>query len=55
MDLFEASGYRVDEVTVSVQPASPRGRARLERLRAMPGASPDLEVSEFLVVARAAG
>ncbi len=55
VDLFEASGYRVGEVTVSVQPASPRGLARLERLRSLPGASPDLEVSEFLIVARAAG
>ncbi len=50
-DLFEASGYRVRAIDAVVLPASPAGRDRLERLRAFPGASPDLEVSEFLAVA----
>lgn len=54
-DLFEASGYRVEELATTLLPASPAGRPRLERLRSLPGASPDLEVSEFLAVARAAG
>ena len=53
-DLFEASGYRVDDIAATVLPASPRGRARLERLRSLPGASPDLEVAEFLAVASVA-
>jgi len=53
-DLFEASGYEVGEVSATLLPASPRGRARLERLRSLPGASSDLEVAEFLIVARAA-
>ncbi|HEY4231214.1 MAG TPA: class I SAM-dependent methyltransferase [Thermoanaerobaculia bacterium] len=52
-DLFEASGYRVEELATTVLPASPAGRQRLERLCSLPGASPDLEVSEFLAVARA--
>jgi len=53
-DLFEASGYRVEEMSATLLPASPRGRPRLERLRTLPGASPDLEVAEFFAVARAA-
>jgi 2-polyprenyl-3-methyl-5-hydroxy-6-metoxy-1,4-benzoquinol methylase len=52
-DLFEASGYRVEELSATILPASPRGLPRLERLRTLPGASSDLEVSEFLAVARA--
>lgn len=54
-DLFEASGYRVEEIAATLLPASPAGRARLERLRSLPGASADLEVSEFLAVARGSG
>ncbi len=53
IDLFEASGYRVEELAATLLPASPAGRPRLERLRSVPGASPDLEVAEFLAVARA--
>jgi SAM-dependent methyltransferase len=53
-DLFEASGYAVGEIAATLLPPSPRGRARLERLRSLPGASSDLEVAEFVVVARAA-
>lgn len=52
VDLFEASGYRVDEITTLLLPASPQGRARLDRMRSFPGASEDLEVAEFLAVAR---
>lgn len=51
-DLFEACGYRIESIeAVTFQP-SPGGRRALERLRAFPGASPDLEAAEFLVVAR---
>ncbi|MEP6992997.1 MAG: class I SAM-dependent methyltransferase [Acidobacteriota bacterium] len=53
VDLFEASGYRIEEITTLLLPASPMGRARLDRMRSFPGASGDLEVAEFLVVARA--
>jgi len=55
IDLFEASGYRIEELTTTLLPAAGEGRTRLERLIALPGASPDLEVSEFLVVARPGG
>ncbi len=54
-DLFEAAGYRVEELATTILPASPAGRPRLERLLSLPGASSDLEVSEFLAVARATG
>jgi 2-polyprenyl-3-methyl-5-hydroxy-6-metoxy-1,4-benzoquinol methylase len=54
-DLFEAAGYRIEELATTILPASPAGQPRLERLRSLPGASPDLEVSEFLAVARATG
>ena len=47
-DLFEAPGYRIRELTTTILPASPAGRARLERLLSLPGASSDLEVAEFL-------
>jgi 2-polyprenyl-3-methyl-5-hydroxy-6-metoxy-1,4-benzoquinol methylase len=54
-DLFEASGYRVASIETVTVPPSPLGEARLARLRAFPSASPDLEVSEFLAVARPDG
>ena len=54
-DLFEASGYRIAEITTQLLPASPLGRARLDRMRSFPGASEDLEVAEFLAVARVGG
>lgn len=52
-DLFEGSGYRVVEIDALVLPPSPDGARRLDRLRAFPGASQDLDVAEFLAVARA--
>lgn len=52
-DLFEASGYRVTSIETTTVPPSPLGEARLACLRAFPSASPDIEVSEFLAVARA--
>jgi 2-polyprenyl-3-methyl-5-hydroxy-6-metoxy-1,4-benzoquinol methylase len=52
-DLFEAAGYRVEDLATTLLPASPAGRPRLERLQSLPGASADLEVAEFLAVARA--
>jgi 2-polyprenyl-3-methyl-5-hydroxy-6-metoxy-1,4-benzoquinol methylase len=53
VDLFEASGYRVRQIDTVVLPASALGAPRLDRLRAFPGASPDLDASEFLAVAEA--
>ncbi len=53
IDLLEASGYRVRRIDTVVLPASPMGVARLGRLRAFPGASADLDASEFLAVAEA--
>lgn len=54
-DLFEASGYGIEQIdTVAFQP-SPAGAAALARLRAIPGASPDLDVAEFVVVAKPLG
>ena len=55
VDLFEASGYRVRHIDTVVLSPSPLGVARLDRLRAFPGASPDLDASEFLAVAEADG
>ncbi|MEX0879097.1 MAG: class I SAM-dependent methyltransferase [Thermoanaerobaculia bacterium] len=54
-DLFEASGYRVTSIETVVLPPSPLGQARLARLRAFPSASGDLDVAEFLAVARSDG
>ncbi|HYK42457.1 MAG TPA: class I SAM-dependent methyltransferase, partial [Thermoanaerobaculia bacterium] len=54
-DLFDACGYAVREVEAVRCPPSPRGEARLTRLRAYPGASPDLDAVEFIAVAEAAG
>jgi len=55
VDLFEASGYRVRAIDAVVLAPSPLGAERLARLRAFPGASPDLDTSEFLAVAEADG
>jgi 2-polyprenyl-3-methyl-5-hydroxy-6-metoxy-1,4-benzoquinol methylase len=52
VDLFEASGYRVVQIDTQNLPASPEGAARRDRLAHFPGASPDLDVSEFIAVAR---
>ncbi len=52
-DLFEASGYRVVEVDTVVLPVSPEGERRRNRLARFPGASADLDVAEFIAVARA--
>ncbi len=53
-DLFEASGYAVASVDTVSLPLSPENAARLTRLSDYPGASPDLAVAEFVVVARPA-
>lgn len=50
-DLFEASGYAVRAIDTLVLPASPEGALRRDRLADFPGASPDLDVAEFLAVA----
>ena len=54
-DLFEATGYRVESVDTVTLPPSPEGARLLARLSGYPGASPDLSVAEFVVVARPAG
>ena len=53
-DLFEACGYRVESIEGVTFPTSPAGALRLEKLRRLPGASSDLEVVEFLAVAKPA-
>ena len=53
-DLFEATGYRVEGVETVSLPPSPDGAARLARLSEYPGASDDLGVAEFVVIARPA-
>lgn len=53
VDLFEATGYRVRTIETVTLPASAAGAARRERLRALPGASADLDVAEFIAVAEA--
>jgi hypothetical protein len=53
-DLFEASGYAVESVDTVSLPPSPEGAATLAQLLDYPGASPDLAVAEFVVVARPA-
>lgn len=51
-DLFEACGYAVVSIeTVHLTP-SPGGAAKLALLSSWPGASADLDVAEFLVVAK---
>jgi 2-polyprenyl-3-methyl-5-hydroxy-6-metoxy-1,4-benzoquinol methylase len=50
-DLFEASGYSVTSVDGISLPPSPEGAARLAELSGYPGASADLAVAEFVVVA----
>ena len=54
-DLFEASGYAVESVDTVASPALAGGRREARAaLGATPEASPDLEVAEFVVVARPA-
>jgi SAM-dependent methyltransferase len=50
-DLFEASGYSVASIATVTVPPSPSGAERLKRLASIPGASPDLSATEFLVTA----
>jgi len=52
LDLFEACGYAVESIETVTFPPSPEGAAKLARLAAFPGASPDLLTAEFLAVAR---
>ncbi len=54
-DLFEGCGFRIERTETAILPTSPDGASRLARLAALPGASPDLNVAEFFVVARNAG
>ena len=52
VDLFEASGFRIESIEAARFAPSPAGKQKLDRLAALPGASEDLDVVEFLVVAR---
>jgi hypothetical protein len=54
-DLFEACGYRLIEIDAQILPASPEGVKRRDRLAQFPGASPDLDVVEFIGVGRVRG
>ena len=54
-DLFEGCGYRVESTETVILPVPPDGASRLAQLSALPGASRDLNVAEFLIVARPAG
>jgi 2-polyprenyl-3-methyl-5-hydroxy-6-metoxy-1,4-benzoquinol methylase len=54
-DLFEASGFEIEEIDTVSFPPSPSGAAALARLRSFPSASPDLDVAEFVVVAKPLG
>ncbi len=54
VDLFDACGFSVRAIDAVRCAPSPEGGARLARLRAYPGASPDLDAVEFLAVAEAA-
>ena len=54
-DLFAASGFEVERIEAVALPPAPEDAPRLERLRAFPGASDDLETVEFVAVARSAG
>jgi 2-polyprenyl-3-methyl-5-hydroxy-6-metoxy-1,4-benzoquinol methylase len=51
-DLFEAAGFRLTRVETVRLPPPPFSAESIARLRAGPGASPDLDVAEFLLVAR---
>ena len=54
-DLFEASGFTIEEIDTVAFAPSPAGAAALTRLRSLPEASPDLDVVEFVVVAKPLG
>jgi 2-polyprenyl-3-methyl-5-hydroxy-6-metoxy-1,4-benzoquinol methylase len=49
-DLFEASGYRVTSIETQSLQISPQAAMRRDRLAQFPGASPDLDVTEFVAV-----
>jgi len=51
-DLFEACGYGIEKIETVTFPASPAGVEKLRFLSSLPGASPDLDAAEFLIVAR---
>lgn len=53
-ELFRACGYRVLEVVRTEPEPAPSVRELLEKLRRLPGASPDLAATELTVVAEAA-
>jgi hypothetical protein len=54
VDLFDAAGLAIAEVFEIRRPAPPEHAAAVARLAAFPGASPDLDVAQFHVVARRA-
>lgn len=52
VDLFEACGYAVESIDGIAGDPPPAGRRLLEKLAAIRGASPDLGVLEWVIVAR---
>jgi len=54
-DLFEACDYEIASIDAVPAELSADEGALVEKLRSLPGASPDLEASAFLIVARAGG
>jgi len=50
-DLFEACGYAIESIESVRLTPSPAGAAKLALLSSWPGASADLDVAEFIVVA----
>ena len=53
VDLFEACGYGVQSIETARFDPSPEGARRLAALRAIPGASADLDAVEFIATAAA--
>lgn len=51
-ELFQDEGFHVERIDTVTLPVSPLGAERLARLARWPGASADLPVAEFLIVAR---
>jgi 2-polyprenyl-3-methyl-5-hydroxy-6-metoxy-1,4-benzoquinol methylase len=55
VDLFEGCGYEARSIEAVRFEPSPEGAKKLERLRSVPGASPDLDAVEFIAVAARIG
>jgi len=53
-DLFAACGYAVESIDAVPFSPTPRVASVIQKLRSLPGGSPDLEMLEFIAVGRAA-